>query len=152
GSRFPPFASLRLLALQGRKAETSALIAGTVGHATAGGDRLAAIHAPWAAAGQYNGPARYHEAVSAAPQATSNPFESWVWMWGLPELIEAAARAGDTELAREALKRLEETTLAGTELALGIQARSRALVTSGDSADLLYREAIERLGRTEVRP
>jgi len=152
GSRFPPFASLRLLALQGREAETSALIAGTVGHGAAGGYRLAAIHAQWAAAVQYNGLARYDEAVSAARQATSNPFESWVWMWGLPELIEAAARAGDTELAREALKHLEETTLAGTELALGIQARSRALLTSGDSADLLYREAIERLDRTEVRP
>ena len=37
-------------------------------------------------------------------------------------------------------------------MALGIEARSRALLTSGDSADLLYREAIERLGRTEVRP
>jgi hypothetical protein len=74
-------------------------------------------------------------------------------MWALPELVEAAARVGDAELAREALKRLEETTQpSGVDIALGIQARSRALLTNGDDADRLYREAIERLGRTQVRP
>ena len=153
GSRFPPFASLRLQALQGRETETSALIAGTIGHAAAGGYRLAAIHAQWAAAVLYNGLASYEQAASAARQATSNTFEPWVWMWGLPELVEAATRTGDAELAREALKRLEETSQpSGTDFALGIDARSRALLTSGDSADLLYREAIERFNRTEVRP
>jgi len=153
GSRFPPFASLRLQGLQGRETETSALIAGTIGHAAAGGYRLAAIHAQWAAAVLYNGLASYEQAESAARQATSNTFEPWVWMWGLPELIEAATRTGDTELAWEALQRLEETTqLSGSDFALGIDARSRALLTSGDSADLLYHAAIERLGRTEVRP
>jgi ATP/maltotriose-dependent transcriptional regulator MalT len=76
-----------------------------------------------------------------------------VSVWALPELVEAATRVGDVELARDALERLAETTQpAGTYLALGIEARSRALLASGDSADLLYREAIERLGRTEVRP
>jgi ATP/maltotriose-dependent transcriptional regulator MalT len=74
-------------------------------------------------------------------------------MWGLPELVEAAARVGDTELAHGALERLEETTQpSGVDVALGIEARSRALLTNGDNADLLYREAIERLGRTQVRP
>jgi ATP/maltotriose-dependent transcriptional regulator MalT len=91
--------------------------------------------------------------VSAARHATSNTFDPWVSMWGLPELVEAAARVGDTELAREALKRLAETTQpSGVDVALGIEARSRALLTSGASADLLYREAIERLGRTQARP
>ncbi|HYP66578.1 MAG TPA: LuxR C-terminal-related transcriptional regulator [Steroidobacteraceae bacterium] len=153
GSRFPPFASLRLQALQGRETEASALIAGTIGHAAAGGYRLAAIHAQWAAAVLYNGLASYEQAASAARQATSNTFEPWVWMWGLPELIEAATRTGDAELARETLKRLEETTQpSGADFALGIEARSRALLASGDSADLLYRGAIERLDHTEVRP
>jgi ATP/maltotriose-dependent transcriptional regulator MalT len=112
-----------------------------------------AIYAHWAAAVQYNGLARYEEAAAAARQATSNTFEYWVSVWALPELVEAAMRVGDVELARDALERLAETTQpAGTYLALGVEARSRALLTSGDSADLLYREAIERLGRTEVRP
>jgi ATP/maltotriose-dependent transcriptional regulator MalT len=91
--------------------------------------------------------------VSAARHATSNTFEPWVSMWALPDLVEAAARVGDTELAHEALTRLAETTQpAGTDVALGIEARSRAVLTNGDNADLLYREAIERLGRTQVRP
>ena len=59
-------------------------------------------------------------------------------MWALPELVEAAARVGDTELARDALNRLAETTQpAGTEFALGIEARSRALLSDGATADEL---------------
>jgi len=112
-----------------------------------------AIYAHWAAAVHYNGLARYEEAAAAARQATSNTFEYWVSAWALPELVEAATRVGDAELARDSLERLAETTQpAGTDFALGIEARSRALLTSGGGADLQYREAIERLGRTEVRP
>jgi DNA-binding CsgD family transcriptional regulator/tetratricopeptide (TPR) repeat protein len=148
GSRSAPYTLLRLRALQGRLAEASAAIE----QAAAGGIGVA-IYAHWAAAVQYNGLARYEEAAAAARQATSNTFEYWVSVWALPELVEAAMRVGDVELARDALERLAETTQpAGTYLALGVEARSRALLTSGDSADLLYREAIERLGRTEVRP
>ena len=148
GSRSAPYTLLRLRALQGRLAEASAAIE----QAAAGGIGVA-IYAHWAAAVQYNGLARYEEAAAAARQATSNTLEYWVSVWALPELVEAAMRVGDVELARDALERLAETTQpAGTYLALGIEARSRALLTSGDSADLLYREAIERLGRTEVRP
>jgi ATP/maltotriose-dependent transcriptional regulator MalT len=153
GSRIAPYALLRLRALQGWEAETSALIAAALEQAGAGGQGMVAIHAHWAAAVLYNGLARYQEGVSAARHATSNTFEPWVSMWGLPELVEAAARVGDTELARDALKRLEETTQpSGVDVALGIEARSRALLINGDNADLLYREAIERLGRTQVRP
>jgi ATP/maltotriose-dependent transcriptional regulator MalT len=129
------------------------LIEATIQQAAPGGLGMAATNAHWAAALLYNGLARYQEAASAAQQATSNTFEPWISMWALPELVEAAARAGDTQLAREALERLAETTQpAGTEFALGIEARSRALLTNGDNADLLYREAIERLGRTQLRP
>jgi DNA-binding CsgD family transcriptional regulator len=148
GGRSAPYTLLRLRALQGRLAEASAAIE----QVTAGGMGVA-IYAHWAAAVQYNGLARYEEAAAAARQATSNTFEYWVSVWALPELVEAAVRVGDVELARDALERLAETTQpAGTDFALSIEARSRALLTSGDSADLLYREAIERLGRTEVRP
>jgi DNA-binding CsgD family transcriptional regulator len=71
----------------------------------------------------------------------------------LPELVEAAARGGDAELARAALERLAKTTQpCGTNAALGIEARCRALLANGDEADLLYREAIERLSRTRLRP
>ena len=36
----------------------------------------------------------------------------------------------------------------GTDLALGIEARARALVSEGDAAEELHREAVERLGRS----
>ena len=152
GSPAGPWVALRLRALQGREAEASAAIASAVEQAAAGG-QVFATYAHWAAAVLYNGLARYEEAASAARQATSNTFEYWVSVWALPELVEAAARVGDTELAREALERLAETTQpAGTDTALGIEARSRALLSDGENAELLYREAIERFGRTGLRP
>jgi DNA-binding NarL/FixJ family response regulator len=74
-------------------------------------------------------------------------------MWVLPEFVEAAARTGDADLARDALERLVETTdPCGTDFALGIQARCRALLSGGAAADELYREAIERLSRTRLHP
>ena len=39
----------------------------------------------------------------------------------------------------------------GTDWVVGVEARSRALVSEGDTADNLYREAIERLARTRLR-
>jgi len=152
GSPAGPWVALRLRALQGREAEASAAIASAVEQAAAGG-QVFATYAHWAAAVLYNGLARYEEAASAARQATSNTFEYWVSVWALPELVEAAARVGDIELARDALECLAETTQpAGTDTALGIEARSRALLSDGENAALLYREAIERFGRTGLRP
>jgi ATP/maltotriose-dependent transcriptional regulator MalT len=111
---------------------------------------LAAIYAHWAATVLYNGLARYEEAVASAQQATSGTHFTTAWV--LPELIEAAARHGDTELAREALERLAGTTQpCGTNVTLGIEARSRALLSVGAAADDLYREAIDRLCSTRVR-
>jgi len=152
GSRFFPWALLRLRALQGREDEASAAIASALEEAAAGAQG-AATWAHWAAAVLYNGLARYEEAASWARQSTSYTFEPWVAMWALPELVEAAARSGDAELARDALERLAETTQpASNDLGVGIEARSRALLSDGAAAEELYREAIERLGRTRLRP
>jgi DNA-binding CsgD family transcriptional regulator len=153
GSRMQPFAALRLRALQGREAEASALIETTIEQADAGRQGSLAKMAQWAATVLYNGLARYDEAVSAAREVTANAIDPWQSMWALPELVEAAARVGDIELAREALERLADTTQpAGTDFALGIEARSRALLNDGATAEELYREAIDRLGRTQLRP
>ncbi|MGZ6649253.1 MAG: helix-turn-helix transcriptional regulator [Solirubrobacteraceae bacterium] len=151
GSPIAPYTALRLAALRGREVESSALIA-AVERAAAGGQGMAATNARWAAAVLYNGLARYEQAAAAA-QATSNTFEPWISMWALPELVEAAAHGGDHELARDALERLAETTQpCGTDWELGIEARSRALVSDGTTAEELYREAIARLSRTRLRP
>ena len=151
GSRFPPYTLLRLRALQGREGEASAAIASAIEQF--GGQGTTALRAYWAAAVLYNGLARYAEAATAARRATMDALNHWIPTWVLPELVEAAAREGDTGLAREALERLAKTTQpCRTEFALGIEARCRALLSDGAAADALYREAIEWLGRTRLRP
>ena len=153
GSPIAPYTLLRLRALQGREAEASTAITSAVEHAVAERQGMAAAYAQWAAAILYNGLARYAEAASAAREATADTVYPTPSMWAWPELIEAAARGGDAELARGALERLAETTQpCGGDVALGIEARSRALLSDGAAAEPLYREAIDRLSRTRVRP
>jgi DNA-binding CsgD family transcriptional regulator len=153
GTAFAPFTLMRLRALQGRAVEAAALISETIEHASFGGQGIAATNAYWAAAVLYNGLARYDEAAWAARQASSNTFEPWVSAFALPELVEAAIRGGDAQAAGEAFERLAATTRpSGTDFALGIEARCRALLSSGAEADILYREGIERLSRTPLRP
>ena len=100
----------------------------------------------------YNGLGRYDDALAAARQATQCAEDVAVSTWGLVELIEAAARSGKVELAADALGRLSQTTTSGgTDLAQGVKARSQALLSDGEAAETLYRQAIERLTRTRVR-
>jgi len=152
GSPLAPYLLTRLRALQGREAEAAALIA-AASELAAAGQGHAAVWAGWAAGVLYNGLARYDEAAMAVREAVADCLVPYVTMWMLPELVEAAARAGDTELARDAVGRLAESTQgAGNDVALGIEARCRALVSDGAAADGLYREAIDRLRRTTLRP
>ena len=130
GSRLPPYILLRLRGMQGREDEASAAIASAI--KLFGGEGMTAARAHWAAAVLYNGLARYAEAAAAAQRAISGAHHHWMFMWVLPELVEAAARAGDYELAREAVERLAGTTQpCGNEFALGMEARSRAMVSDG---------------------
>jgi DNA-binding CsgD family transcriptional regulator len=106
----------------------------------------------WASALLYNGLGRYEEALVAAQQAGENPHEFLFSTLALAELIEAAARSGKPESAVGALRRLSEHTRAsGTHWALGVEARSRALLSDDEAAERLYREAIDQLARTCVR-
>ncbi|GAA3599957.1 ATP-binding protein [Kribbella ginsengisoli] len=153
GIPLAPYPALWLAALRGREAEASALIAETIGWAGATGQRHGVTTAQWASTVLHNGLAKYDTAAAAAREATANNYEPWVSAWALPELIEAAERLGDDSSAREALDRLvQSTTPSGTDWALGIEARSRALISTGTEADALYRDAIERLGRTKMAP
>ena len=152
GSATVPWTGLRLRALEGREAEAAAAIASALHQAAEGAQGLA-LYAHWAAAVLYNGLAQYEKAAAAARQASLGAFEYWVSVWVLPELVEATARLGDAASASNALERLAETTQpSATDFALGIEARCRALLSSGAIAERLYREAIERLARTDLRP
>jgi DNA-binding CsgD family transcriptional regulator len=153
GNQVPPFALLRILALEGREAEASPLIEAVIQQGTTGGQGIAVMVAQWAAAVLYNGLGRHEEAAAAAREVHTNGVLPWLTMWARIELVEAAAHVGDTELARAALDGLAATTQpAGSDFALGLEARSRALVADGDAAEQSYRDAIERLSRTRRRP
>jgi len=152
GSRIAPYAATTLASLRGREAEAAPLIQATLEQAAPGGQGAAVTWAYWMAAILGNGLSRHREALAAARQASEHK-HVYVSVWVLPELIEAAVRTGDMRLAGEALDRLAEWAQAGgTESGLGIEARSRALLSAGEIAGEYYREAIGRLGRTRRRP
>ncbi|HLK77103.1 MAG TPA: AAA family ATPase [Streptosporangiaceae bacterium] len=153
GNRAAPFTAMMLMSLRGDQAEATPLIEDTIAGATAVGQGIAVAYAHWVAAILANGLGQYPEALAAASQASADTATIYLSMWALPELIEAAARSGNPGLAGPALGRLAEHTQAsGTDFGLGILARSRALVTDGPAAEDLYTEAIDRLGRTPLRP
>ncbi|WP_460070513.1 helix-turn-helix transcriptional regulator [Streptomyces sp. YKOK-I1] len=143
---------LGLAVWRGREGEARALIDATLGEAVPRGQGATVTVTRWYEAVLCNGLGQYAQALAAAREATAEHREFASSRWGLVELIEAAVRSGSPEAATDALERLSATTRAGgTDWALGVEARSRALLSEGDTAERLYREAIERLDRTRVR-
>ena len=134
------------------EAEAAQLIEAVSTAAQAAGQGLAVQWSQWVAAILHNGLGRYEMALAEA-QAAEQSAELHVSTWALPELIEAATRTGQTELAAEALGRLAKATSIGqTDWAQGIYVRCRALLADADDAESCYSEAISRLGRTGFRP
>src|SRR5215471_15068745 len=147
GTRFAPFAALWLAGFRGAEAEATPLIEAVIEDSRATGQGLAIQESQRFSAVLYNGLGRYG---SAAAQQAPELFTS---MWVLPELIEAASRTGQTQLAADALGRLAEaTSVAQTDWGQGIYARSRALLSGGEDAERWYRQAVDRLSRTALRP
>jgi tetratricopeptide (TPR) repeat protein len=145
-------AALWVAAMRGREAETRDLSRIAADEAAARGEGYAMFVTEHATAVLYNGLGRYDEALAALRRQAVDPSHRDLSPRPMAELVEAAARSGERELAGVALDRLAETTsAAGTDWALGIEARSRALLTDGDAAEALYREAIERLSATSIR-
>jgi DNA-binding CsgD family transcriptional regulator len=113
--------------------------------------------AEWANAVLHNGLGRYPEAMHAAQQALY--YQEYPGMhypgianWAAAELVEAAARSGMTEIATATYRWIAEMTSAsGTNWALGVEARSRALITEGDGAEGPYQDSIMHLDRSRVR-
>jgi DNA-binding CsgD family transcriptional regulator len=147
------YVEIWVAALRGREPELSAVLEDFTTDAKARGEGFALAFAGQAGAVLYNGLGRYEEAFAAVSEAVDvAPYSELSTPSAVAELVEAAARAGEHRIAQRAIERLTLTTRpSGTDWALGVEARSRALVSDGDAADRLYQEAIERLKRTRVR-
>jgi DNA-binding CsgD family transcriptional regulator/tetratricopeptide (TPR) repeat protein len=88
------------------------------------------------------------DAAAAAARAVIDDDTPATAERALPELIEAAARAGHREVAGSAFETMSERTLAaGTPWALGLRSRCAALIDDGECAEEHYQEAISQLQR-----
>jgi DNA-binding CsgD family transcriptional regulator len=142
------YASLMMAAWRGNVDEALELMDAARVEGTARGEGMGLRVLEWATALLYNGCGRYGEALEAAKRGCEEE-DVGLFGWALVELIEAGVRSGATDASAAALDRLSERTQAsGTDWALGIEAGSRALLSGGPEAELLYREAIDRLELT----
>ncbi|MFC7429295.1 ATP-binding protein [Nocardia tengchongensis] len=149
-SALPP---ILLACFRGDRVAAERLARPVIDDAAATGNGCALIWAQWVMAVLYNGLGQYRQALDVARSAVGPTGHYILAHWPLPEVVEAASRIGDTGLADEALLRLEESVRPGsTDTGLGLLARSRALTSDGEAAEVLYREAVDRLGRTCLRP
>jgi len=139
-----------MVAMLGREAEARSFIDRARSDVIERGEGAGLEFVHWAEAVLYNGLGRDEEALAASRRALDEA-ELVPLNWSMPELIEAAVRTGAGKLAAGSDRSLaERTTASGTEWALGIAARSHALLLDGTAAEERYREAIERLARTRV--
>jgi DNA-binding CsgD family transcriptional regulator len=146
-----PYGALILHAWQGDAREAKELIDITTRDASARGEGIGLAICEYARAVLCNGLGQYEEAVTAARSA-SEYHEVVAENWGLSELVEPATRTGRIDLATDALSRLaSKAQAAGSQWALGVEARSRALLNEGATAEGSFSKAIEHLSRTRVR-
>jgi DNA-binding CsgD family transcriptional regulator len=152
GSQLAPYGALQLAAWQGHEATVQTLIDAITKEVTSRGEGIGLTVVDWTRALVGNSRGRYVEALGAAKDASKESRELSVSARALVELIEAASRTGNAGLGTNTLTRLSVSTRAsGTDWALGVEARCRALLSDGQAAEDLYLEAIERLGRTHVK-
>ncbi|MZD04549.1 LuxR family transcriptional regulator, partial [Streptomyces sp. SID5785] len=152
GSGLAPYGALALAAMRGDEAGVTALTAATIKDATERGEGIGIVFAEWARALVGNSLGRYENATAAGRRATARDDDLAALCMPLPELVEAATRCGTTDVAVRAHEQLGEMARAvGTDWALGVQARSRALLAQGDAAEAAYREAVARFGKTRLR-
>jgi ATP/maltotriose-dependent transcriptional regulator MalT len=151
GIRAAPYGALICAAWRGQSREARQLIGTTIQDASSRGEGIGIAVSEYARAVLCNGLGHYEEALGAALSASEHR-EVVVENWGLGELVEAASRTGSIELATEAVDRLDaKANATGTSWALGLAARSRALLNHGPVAERLYREGIDHLRGTRVR-
>ena len=152
GSHLSLRGAIALAIFRGDEAESLALIDARRQDVLRRGEGFWLASIDWGTAVLYNGLGRYDEALAAAERAAEDPHGLGTPMWLLADLVEAAVHSGKPERAARPAALLAEIAEANdTDWALGLAARSRAMLSEGDTAERLYREAIERLGRTRIR-
>ena len=152
GTRRASYGELFLAAYQGRPDVTEPLVAATSAEARARGEGLGLEITDRASVILNLGRGRYDDAYAAAQRAAEGNLGPFTFQ-ALPDLVEAAVRSGRHAAAAETLRRLQQATaVPGSDWAAGLEARSRALVGNGADAEEGYDEAVERLGRTRLRP
>jgi DNA-binding CsgD family transcriptional regulator len=152
GTALAPYIALGLAAFCGTEERMAGLAAAIVPGVTQRGEGVGITFTEWSRALLYNSLRRYGDALCAAQRATAYLPDPGSLIWPLPELLEAAVRSEDRSAAVDALGRLTElTTDSGTDWALGLEARCRALLSRDRGAEDLFGEAIERLSRTKLR-
>jgi DNA-binding CsgD family transcriptional regulator len=151
GSQLAPSAAVALAALRGRESELFGLADRSRADVVRRGEGIALSVFDWAQAVLYNGLGRYDEALTAAVRGTDYAYDLVTRNWAMVELIEAAVRVGTPEVAERAQSRLAEMArVTQTDWALGIAARSGALLADAARAEALYVEAIQRLSRCRM--
>ncbi|MCT7656965.1 helix-turn-helix transcriptional regulator [Mycobacterium deserti] len=153
GETMTPYGAISLAAMRGDKAKLLSLTDTTIRDATRRGEGVGLTVAAWANALLHNGFGDYWDAMNEGLYATAYRGDCTSSGWALVELVEAAARSGEADVAADALERLSEMTApSATDWGLGVEARSRALLSDGATAEHLYRDAIERFTRAGMRP
>lgn len=142
---------LEVRAWQGRESESRAVASSTAEWGRQKGASILEIFALMGLTVLELGLGRYPQALGWALQIFDDDppgFGNRV----LPEVVEAGVRGGDRAAAEAALARLtERATAAATPWALGLLARSRALMAAEADAEMYYQEAIRLLALTAVR-
>ena len=175
GGSFAPYGALYVAAMRGRPGEVTDLIDAARSDLSQRGEWFGITTAYFASALANNGVGDYQAALRSASewepfnvltstssgsasstgdrQSSSLLDQLSVGTFWTVEVVEAAARCGRADIATAAVQMLAEVTSAsGTDWACGVEARCRALLSEGPVAEELYRESIERLARTALRP
>jgi DNA-binding CsgD family transcriptional regulator len=152
GANLTPWGAIALDALRGDEHHATNTLRKAGEDATQRGEGIGLTVVAWARALLNNGLGRFEEACSAAQEAMTCPTNGAANAWAMVEMVEAAVRLGNLDAANEAAARFAEiaTAVAG-DWALGLETRCRALLAESD-ADQLYRQTIERLASTRLRP
>ena len=152
GASLTPWGAIAIAALRGRAQDAVPMLEAAAAEAAGRGEGISLTVIAWARALLYNGLGVPDKAFAAALEGIDCPTNSAAAAWALVELIEAGARLGESEAAGKAARRFAEIAgAAASDWAIGVNARSRALLCTGKTAEQLYGDAIALLGRSQMR-